>query len=480
MQNKGFTFLALLLLLCTSGRAQKTAPAGWNEVIISLPVLGEVAHKTTRQIGASPWSVGGETMDRDYTIYQNWKDYVEELGIKKIRLQSGWAKTEKKKGEYDFAWLDEIVYDLKEKGVDPWISISYGNQIYRGGGGQLLGARLPSAGAAYRGWQNYTRALVMHYRDVVDTWEIWNEPNNHWKPEKEGEQNTPEEYAELFVTTAKIIREIQPEGTIIGVASAGIALAFNGKVLRYLKEKEATEYLDLLCYHPYSFNPDAVYPAVASLQDSIDKYAPHVKLFQGENGAPSEYRETKALRHYNWTELSQAKWFLRRALGDYGHGINTNLFSMVDLKYPDEINRKGLLLIDDDKRVLRPKHAYHAVRNMVNILKEDMQPVFDVEIADDTYHGLARYTFAGKAGKVTAIWFSDNTPADFNGTTPVDLTFPAGTFKDPVFVDLRTGLVYQIPADRRREEGGRQYFYDLPVYDSPVLIAEAAAVPRGK
>jgi hypothetical protein len=88
-------------------------------------------------------------MDRDYTIYDNWKGYVEDLGIKRVRLQSGWAKTEKERGEYDFAWMDSIVYDLKEKGVEPWISISYGNALYKGGGGQRLGARLPTSGEAY-------------------------------------------------------------------------------------------------------------------------------------------------------------------------------------------------------------------------------------------------------------------------------------------------------------------------------------------
>lgn len=74
----------------------------WEELAVPFPVLGKIAPKTVKMVTASPWSVGGETMDRDYTIYNNWKGYIENLGIKKVRLQSGWAKTEKIKRKIRF------------------------------------------------------------------------------------------------------------------------------------------------------------------------------------------------------------------------------------------------------------------------------------------------------------------------------------------------------------------------------------------
>jgi hypothetical protein len=39
--------------------------------------------------------VGCETIDRDHVIWDNYKDYLPPLGVKKIRLQAGWAKCEK-------------------------------------------------------------------------------------------------------------------------------------------------------------------------------------------------------------------------------------------------------------------------------------------------------------------------------------------------------------------------------------------------
>ena len=82
--------------------------------------VGTLRPRSAQEITASNWSVGAETMDRDYTVYRNWKQHLGPLGAKKARLQSGWAKTEKKPGEYDWAWLDEIVLDMVEQGVEPW------------------------------------------------------------------------------------------------------------------------------------------------------------------------------------------------------------------------------------------------------------------------------------------------------------------------------------------------------------------------
>ena len=48
------------------------------------------------------------------------------------------------------------------------------------------------------------------------------------------------------------------------------------------------------------------------------KYAPDARLRQGENGAPSEFGAAFALRFIPWSETSQAKYDLRRALGDLG------------------------------------------------------------------------------------------------------------------------------------------------------------------
>ena len=54
--------------------------------------------KHSKDIKASRLGLGFEKLDRDVFDPENAYDKVAELGVKWIRLQSGWAKTEKVKG----------------------------------------------------------------------------------------------------------------------------------------------------------------------------------------------------------------------------------------------------------------------------------------------------------------------------------------------------------------------------------------------
>ena len=96
-----------------------------------LPEIGEIVTQAPDLSKEYWWSVGCETLDRDFADFDKFKDYFVELGIGYARLQSGWAKTEKEKGKYDFAWLDHIVDGLIERGVKPWMCLCYSNPLYK-------------------------------------------------------------------------------------------------------------------------------------------------------------------------------------------------------------------------------------------------------------------------------------------------------------------------------------------------------------
>lgn len=87
--------------------------------------------------------MGCETIDREYSNYDAFKEYLPALGIRRIRLQGGWARTEKDPGIYDFAWLDHIIDDARSRGLEIWLETSYGNPAYPGGGGRTLSGGFP-------------------------------------------------------------------------------------------------------------------------------------------------------------------------------------------------------------------------------------------------------------------------------------------------------------------------------------------------
>ncbi|HPK37981.1 MAG TPA: hypothetical protein PLH01_06840, partial [Kiritimatiellia bacterium] len=77
-----------------------------NAVNPGLKEIGRLATRTSEQVKSSKWSVGCETMDRDYADWDSFKALIPMLGVKRARFFSGWAKTEQEKGKYDFTWLD--------------------------------------------------------------------------------------------------------------------------------------------------------------------------------------------------------------------------------------------------------------------------------------------------------------------------------------------------------------------------------------
>jgi beta-glucosidase/6-phospho-beta-glucosidase/beta-galactosidase len=166
-----------------------------------LNFIGKIKPRHAHEIQSSKISIGAEMMDRDYTIYANWQDFLGPLGVKKARIQSGWAKCEKENGVYDWAWLDEIISDMVNQGIEPWIDLCYGNPVYPGGGGTTLQQKaLPHSKEALNGWERYVSAIVQRYKHHVNEWEIWNEPNY---------EIDPNQFGQFVVRTAKAIKAVQ-------------------------------------------------------------------------------------------------------------------------------------------------------------------------------------------------------------------------------------------------------------------------------
>lgn len=131
MNLKRTVFLCTVTLLTRYGVSIAQANYPFNE-------LGKLETLSAKEIESSRWSIGGETLDRDYADYHAYKEYLGPLGAKRIRLQGGWAKCEQEKGVYNFEWLDKIIDDAISRRVKPWVQPSYGNPIYEGGGDAAL------------------------------------------------------------------------------------------------------------------------------------------------------------------------------------------------------------------------------------------------------------------------------------------------------------------------------------------------------
>lgn len=435
----------------------------------ALPLVGKIKPRSAKEISSSTWSIGGETLDRDFAVYANYKKFLGPLGAKRIRLQAGWAKCEKQRGIYDWAWLDEVVDDALAQGVQPWLETAYGNTIYAGGGGTGLGGGLPKSVEALAAWDNWVRALARRYQNRVKEWEVWNEPDL-------GKDAPAEAYADFFIRTAEILRSEAPGSQVWALGLAG-NMAYGDRFLGQMKAKGKLKLINAVTVHGYPKNPDDT-SAVARMRALLAKHGRAVPVIQGETGAPSKFQQNFALSKIPWSENTQAKWDLRRMLVHHAKDVPFNLFTISDMHYRRngqlDMNYKGLLGTNPDQTVSHAKPAYFAAQNVFAIFDDSLVRVANFTCTANITNAIAAFAYTNQSSgaQVVMLWFSGNGPSESNTKTLVDLTLDTSPFKEPVYVDLLTGRVYALS-----KPNNGSAFKQIPLYDSPILIAEKAALP---
>ncbi|HUT95660.1 MAG TPA: hypothetical protein VMY37_39755 [Thermoguttaceae bacterium] len=479
--------LASTTVLCLgcwtlSASAEETTPESWRIIRAAGPdlaVIGRLRTRTAGQIESTPWSVGCETLDRDYTVYDNYRAYVGPLGAKAARIQAGWGKCEKVKGQYDWAWLDHVIDDLNAQGVRPWVCICYGNEIYEGGGTRLLGGKLPSSDEALAAWQRWVETMANRYKGRVFEWEVWNEPewgySSRMKEELRAERLG--QYVTMYLRTAETIRAIDPKAKMWAVAACHPRALFIPDFLEAMSNRDKLHLVDAITYHAYTVRPEDHYPGVEVLRQTVARYSDRIEIRQGESGCPSVRHEVHALSKQPWTEFNQPKWYLRRMLGDRVRGIPPSVFAIVDIRYPNVLLSMGLLRANDQKEVLYKKPAYYAVQHLMSILDGTAHPMKQVEFKAAANPDLQVAGFTKGGGSLVFVWKAPpGIPSDDLAWTPIELTLETVASSDPVYVELMSGNVYELDAGRWRTSAQGTVFTELPVRDSPILIAERATV----
>ena len=454
--------------------------------------MDEIGHLSTKDPSKTSksdfWSMNVGPLDRDFVKLENIINYVDDMGVTKIRMIGGWAKCEQVKGQYDFAWLDSCVYGFKKIGVDVMLIFAYGNPLY--GADKQLGAKLFTDDITMKAWLKWVSATTKRYQHVINEWEIWNEPNNN--------NGRSEDYVKLYTKTVETVKKIQPNSTIIGLSMAMMRPMFAERVIKGLKEAGQLKTMDYASFHPYSYNPDESYPEIDKLKTMIHKYDPNIKLFQNENGAPSENHAYHAIRNYPWSEIIQAKWYMRRMVGDRVRDIRSCIFNIVDMRYNEVLLSMGLLRSNLQLEVIYRKPAYYGVKRMISFLDDGVKPVgissslnltslrdnLDVNASPQvtmTYRSSATKSismaaFEKNGTPVVLLWYNDKIPNNDFIWDQTAITIMNTHFKDPVYVEMITGKVFEIKKDEWSVSGKDTQFKKLPIWDSPMMLVERSQV----
>ena len=458
--------------------------------------VGKIAPKSALEVKSSQLGIGFEKLDRNVFDPEKAYDKVAALGVKWVRLQSGWQRTEREKGVYNFAWLDDIVDNLIRRGMVPWICLCYGNDLYTEAAKTFFGAVgcPPIFTEEERAaWHNYVKATTEHFKGRVEYYEVWNEPDGSgcWK-----HGVNAQEYGEFAAATAKAAREGDESAKIIG----GVTCSCNWG-LSFISDALAAGMggaVDALSYHRYT--PDEFYAQrdARALRALCDLYNPDIELIQGESGTQSSSKGAGALRGGAWTPWKQAKYLLRHRIADFQCGLKfTSHFTAVDMiealngtvgdkqSYLD-YGYFGVLSADFDENGFStgdysPKPAYYALQNLASVFAEDFKAadlpimflprqsprMLDMDFKEKSlmWAGFKRDNGAA----AFAYWNSaDLMTTDFESTVTLDLCSMKG---DIHLIDLMDGTIYDIPESMIEPVRSTTIrLKNIPIKDYPLLL----------
>lgn len=425
--------------------------------------------------------IGMECLDRDLWEFEPVMPEIKRLGIHIARIQSGWQKTEQEEGVYQFQWLDNIVNQLLENGIEPFLCLCYGNKLYcdhpeefpnieRGGVGHFpIHTQRERAG-----WLRYVEHTVHHFKDRVCYFEIWNEPDvsaflvthDVWC----------ETYEEFVKMTVPVIRAHAPEAKIL-FCTAGLD---NGEALL---RRGIAEYVDIHSFHGYNAWPELCLGDQKNTMTFVKERAPHLAIWRGEAGFPSynDPRSKGALSDMQVSEIMQAKFILRHVVCDMTNNLldKTFYFHAYDFEHFSKVVRYhyGVLRHKEPRR----KPSYYVLQMLAHLFDgkitarndskmataQDWKPFEKDGMSGTEKIGMQFFTFQ----KGENVFYSYCNPVQITDNTAVTrtvLSLPyTENMENPVILDPLTRDIYPITNPRRMY---------APVTDYPMFVVDAGFV----
>ena len=466
--------------------------------------LGHIPAKCSREIIDSMVGIGFETLDRDTFDPFPIIPLLGKSGVKHARCQTGWIKCEKIPGVYNFDWLDAIVEALLAEGIQPWLSVSFGNPLYTPNEeyaelwerytearkmeihgharGYVSEVPLLHGEEAMQAFLRYAAALADHFKGRVTVYEIWNEPEHFWHyngedyAAKYGAAALAEGYTELVRRTGEAIRKVDPEAKI-AANSCGIGNSY----INELGYCGLGNYIDIYAYHYYGNTPEALLAAnLAQLRACLEVPGKDLTIWQGESGrASGNNRLPSCPSQYN-----QSKYLVRRLLSDAAQGIPmSSIFTASDFKgyYPDGSNQQfGLFTVGD----IMPKLSYYVLQGMAALL-EGVAPDprilvqfgAPLQVFEDTYaYRFDSAALRRKGVPLFALWRGGNNDIPHSpqyGWVKL-YTRAVPEIQDLIAIDPIRRNVYRVNMELPTPQDKRPAILvkNFPVTDYPILLTD--------
>ncbi len=313
---------------------------------------------------------------------ENELNMIKDAGFGMIRMDFVWSRVEKKKGEYDFGGYQRLTKALHERDITPLYILDYSHSLYEKN-------RSVVTEEGRKAFARFAAEAVKAISSDNVIWEIWNEPNldHFWE-----DQPSVDDYTKLVEASAKAMREVDEDCTIVAPATSRIPMDF----LEACFKKGMLKWIDAVSVHPYREKPpETVLEEYTALKQLIYKYSDGKfhPILSGEWGySIHPYRGLKVDEHM------QAQFIVRQFLTNFLAGVRVSIWYDWHDDGPDPKEREhnfGTVFHD-----FEPKETYKAAKVFNHQLK-NMRFLRRYKAIEDNVYLLL---FGHREKKVLVAW----------------------------------------------------------------------------
>ena len=183
------------------------------------------------QFGLNFMAMDGWADEQVYTLGTNTGAHWSREGIR-------WQYVELAPGVFDYGGYDIMVGKATQHNVTLLTGLLYTNSFYNTNGA-------PHTPTEYEAFARYVSNTVDHYKDSIQHWEIWNEPDcdDYWKPQPDATN-----YAHLLSYAYQAAKTANSNCTILGFGGDSGNIPYIGTLFT----NGALTNMDILSVHPYS------------------------------------------------------------------------------------------------------------------------------------------------------------------------------------------------------------------------------------
>ncbi len=258
-------------------------------------------------LAGSLWHLEPEVFP-DSTLDAN---HILDLGLKRLRFTINNLDAEKVDWSVPETSIDPrhdaFITTLARNGIALTYVLLYWDIPYKDAGGEIRAPRFKSEEEVQR-YLDYVRFIVRHFKDRIQYYEIWNEPNIPGRLQSV----EVEDYLSLVRRAAPVIRQEYPQARIVVGGTSSLINPASRAYLFQVLGSDVMPLVDVVSWHPmYGSSPEYDdhreywyrYPAtVAEIKDVASAHG-----FRGEFVADELHWNTPDLEEPGWPTYSEGK-----------------------------------------------------------------------------------------------------------------------------------------------------------------------------